>query len=217
MQGVLVSPYFKTKIYKSSKTNCQVQQKPVRLHAIVILNITTINISLHSSLKCMVAAQIHTQTPSHLAANGGILSKKEKLVFPMPPSESILEHTHENQQMLGRISGTLKIGCENKEQPEGYEILLQRWLIACQFIAKKKEKKKRRASFWSLTYCGKCMPFCFSQGEQLHNAITLDQSKYLHNKIHREHLVYKYIHHYLKFWVCLYLIKEHLLPKHYQG
>jgi hypothetical protein len=82
----LVSPYFKTKIYKSSKTNCQVQQKPGRLHAIVILNITTINNSLHSKvIKCTVAAQIHTQTPSHLAANGGILSKKEKLVFPMPP------------------------------------------------------------------------------------------------------------------------------------
>lgn len=46
--------------------------------------------------------------------------------------------------------------------------------IYCQIKKKKKKKKRRRASFWSLTYCGKCMPFCFSQGEQLHNAITLD-------------------------------------------
>lgn len=64
-------------------TNCQVQQKPVKFHAIVIFNITTINISLHSEvIKCIVAAQIHTQTPSHLAANGRILSKKKNLYFP---------------------------------------------------------------------------------------------------------------------------------------
>lgn len=68
---------------QEQQTNCQVQQKPVRFHAIVIFNITTINISLHSEvIKCVVAAQIHTQTPSHLAANGRILSKKKNLYFP---------------------------------------------------------------------------------------------------------------------------------------
>lgn len=68
---------------QEQQTHCQVQQKPVRFHAVVIFNITTVNISLHSEvIKCIVAAQIHTQTPSHLAANGRILSKKKNLYFP---------------------------------------------------------------------------------------------------------------------------------------
>lgn len=68
------------------------------------------------------------------------------------------------------------------KQRGGYEILQQQWLIsACQSIAKR---------LWvvSLTYCGKCMPFCISQGEQLHNAITLDQKQILtQQNIHRQH------------------------------
>lgn len=36
--------------------------------------------------------------------------------------------------------------------------------IYCQ---KKKKKGRRRARFWSLTYCGKCMPFCFSPGRTI--------------------------------------------------
>lgn len=83
-------PLLKNQELQEQWTNSQVQQKPVRVHATVISNITTITISLHSEvIKCIVEAQIQTQRPSHLAANGRILSKKKNLYFPC--------YRHQNQ------------------------------------------------------------------------------------------------------------------------
>lgn len=135
--GLIGFYLLKNQELQEQQTNCQVQQKPVRFHAIVIFNITTINISLHSEIiKCIVAAQIHTQTPSHLAANGRILSKKK--IYISHASIRINSATHPwNQEMLGRIFGTLKIWMW-KQVIAGrlWDSATAVVNIACQFIAK---------------------------------------------------------------------------------
>lgn len=119
---------------KSSRQTAKNSRSLLRFHAIVIFNISTINVSLHSEVINCTSGSTDTHTDTQPSgSNGIILSKKIKSIS----HATIIINSATppwNRQMLRKSFGTLKIWMWRQVIAERlYEILLQQWLIACQF------------------------------------------------------------------------------------